>query len=417
MSRSPLFIIFLTVFIDLLGFGIVLPLLPRYGEHFHASKLTVGLLFAAFSGMQFVFAPLWGRLSDRIGRRPVLLVGLAGSAIAYFCFARITQLGNHGAIFGLSPLFWLFVSRIGAGIAGATIPTAQAYIADSTDAANRGKGMALIGVAFGLGFIFGPLIGSVFVPAEESAGPSSAPGYVAAVLSAGAFLWALAVLPESRRGTEPGHVGHWFHLHALPDALARPYLGGTLWAVLLTTMAFGQLETTLSTLTKELNLGLKHNFYVFAYIGLVLTLAQGLFVRRMIPRLGEFWMALLGVVLMTAGLLSLGYASREKSMMLVYCVLPISVIGFACTTPSLQALLSLCSGDDEQGGILGVGQSMSALGRILAPVIALPLQGWSLAVPYWVSAGLMAVSLGLILPLRGAVHHRRTALAAAPPAV
>lgn len=239
MSRKPLLIIFVTVFVDLLGFGIVLPLLPRYAEHFlppsaravptnddrtsaeartneavndampiegmatSPVKLTreggmiLGCLMASFSAMQFLFAPLWGILSDRIGRRPVLLVGLAGSTLFYALFALVTQWGNSGPILGLSPLVWLFITRIGAGIAGATIPTAQAYIADNTDEKTRGKGMAIIGAAFGIGFTFGPLLGSLFVPNNLTAAPSAAPGYVAAVLSGFAFLFGLTSLPES----------------------------------------------------------------------------------------------------------------------------------------------------------------------------------------------------------------------------
>ena len=406
MRRSPLFIIFLTVFIDLLGFGIVIPLLPRYGEHFEASGFTLGLLMASFSAMQFLFAPVWGRISDRIGRRPVLIVGLAGSAFFYFLFARVTALGNAGPIYGLSPVLWLFVTRIGAGIAGATIPTAQAYIADVTDAVNRGKGMAIIGAAFGVGFTFGPLIGAFFVPDTEAAAPSAAPGYVAAVLSALACACAIVMLPESLKPQASGAASarrvRWFDRGAFQAALARPYVGPILFAVFLSTFAFSQLETTLALLTKRFGLSDRSNFFVFAYIGFILALAQGLLVRRLIPRVGEFWMGLAGVALMTAGLISLGWASGQQSMAWVYVVLPIAVVGFAAATPSLQALLSLNSGADEQGGILGVGQSMSALARILGPWIALPMQEWRLAAPYWTGAALMAVSFGLVCSLYGA---------------
>jgi len=401
--RSPLVIIFFTVFIDLLGFGIVLPLLPRYGEHFHATGMVLGLLMASFSAMQFLFAPLWGRLSDRIGRRPVLLIGLAGSMVFYFLFARVTQLGNEGAIFGLSPLIWLFITRIGAGIAGATIPTAQAYIADVTDVSNRGKGMAIIGAAFGVGFTFGPLIGAPFVPSDTSAGPSAAPGYVAAVLSGIALVWATAMLPESLKAENATtRRMQWFDRSSLKAALAQPYIGPILFAMFLTTFAFSQLETTLSLLTKHLNVSDRGNFFLFAYIGFILALAQGLLVRRLIPRVGEFWMGLAGVVFMTAGLLSLAWASGERSVFLIYLVLPVAVVGFASTNPSLQALLSLNTAADEQGGVLGVGQSMSALARILGPALALPLQDRSVPLPYWVGAGLMAVSCGLICSLYGA---------------
>ena len=162
-KKAPLAIIFVTVFIDLLGFGIVLPLLPRYAKSFDAMPWELGLLMASFSAMQLVFAPIWGGISDRIGRRPVLLIGLAGSTISYAAFGYVTTLGATGTMLGLAVLPWLFLTRIGAGIAGATIPTAQAYIADCTSRENRTKGMALIGAAFGIGFTFGPLIGAACV--------------------------------------------------------------------------------------------------------------------------------------------------------------------------------------------------------------------------------------------------------------
>jgi len=148
--KATLLIVFVVVFIDLLGFGIVLPLLPRYGAHFNASRMQLGLLMASFSAMQFLFAPIWGALSDRIGRRPVLMVGLLGSTFAYAMFGVATSLGREGQMLGLGALSWLFITRIAAGIAGATIATAQAVIADSTGAKGRGKGMALIGAAFGI---------------------------------------------------------------------------------------------------------------------------------------------------------------------------------------------------------------------------------------------------------------------------
>jgi len=406
-SRSPLAIIFLVVFIDLLGFGIVLPLLPRYGEHFDADKMTLGFLMASFSAMQFLFAPLWGRLSDRIGRRPVLLVGLAGSTLSYFFFARVTQFGNAGPIFGQSPIFWLFVTRIGAGIAGATIPTAQAYISDVTDTGHRGKGMALIGAAFGIGFTFGPLLGAMFVPAVEGAAPSAAPGYVAAVLSALAFVAAMFLLPESLKPSSGTASRGWLNISALQAALARPYVGTTLACIFLTTFAFAQFESTLSLLTKALGIGERGNFYVFAYIGFVLTLAQGGLVRRLMPRLGEYRMAMIGVTLMTIGLACIGLSTfpkdQQTAFYFLFAILPICVVGFSATNPSLQSLLSLNTHEDEQGGTLGVGQSISSLARILGPVMGLSLQKYDVALPYWLGAGLMGAAILMIARLRGAV--------------
>ncbi|MBI1346722.1 MFS transporter [bacterium] len=403
MSRSPLFIIFLVVFIDLLGFGIVLPLLPRYGKHFDAAGWQLGVLMASFSAMQFLFAPVWGRLSDHFGRRPILLIGLLGSTLSYAAFGGITQLGNQGLILGLSPLLWLFISRVAAGIAGATIPTAQAYIADVTDAKGRGKGMALIGAAFGVGFTFGPILGAQFV-AEADVAPSPAPGYVAAVLSGMAFLAAIVMLPESLKpGSDPARKRHWFDMASFRVAMTRPYMGWLYSTIFLSTFAFSQFESTLSLLTDHLSLNAKYNFYVFAYIGFILTIAQGFLIRRFLPKVGEFRMGIVGVIMMTIGLLLIGVSSLQSSLAVLYVVLPITVVGFSATTPSINSLLSLNAGDDEQGGILGVGQSMSSLARILGPMLGLSLlglDGASQALPYWVAAGVMSVCVLMVLGLR-----------------
>ncbi len=400
LPKSPLLIIFVVVFIDLLGFGIVLPLLPRYAKHFEADGMTLGLLMAAFSAMQFVFAPIWGRVSDRVGRRPILILGLAGSTISYALFGVATSLGVEGQMLGLSTLAWLFITRIGAGIAGATIPTAQAYIADTTGRTERAKGMALIGAAFGIGFTFGPLLGAAFVSAEIGGPPSAAPGYVAAVLSGLALVSAIFVLPESLKpGTESsGH--HWFDIQGFQNAIAKPAIGMILLTMFLTTFAFAQFESTLSLLTEHLGLAARDNFYVFAYIGLILTISQGVLVRRLVPKLGEFRMSLIGTVLMTAGLVLIGVAGQQESRAMLYAVLPISVVGFSAVTPSLQALLSLRSAVTDQGGILGVGQSMSALARILGPVVGMVLYERNVNYPYWGGAALMAVGILFVLSLR-----------------
>ncbi|QDU10971.1 MFS transporter [Gimesia aquarii] len=404
--KAGLSLIFVTVFIDLLGFGIVLPLLPRYGEHFEADGGTLGLLMASFSAMQFLFAPIWGRISDRIGRRPILILGLLGSTVFYGMFGFATSLGKEGIFLGIGALSWLFITRIGAGIAGATIPTAQAYIADITGPKERGKGMALIGAAFGIGFTFGPLIGAAFVSAETGATPSAAPGYVACVLSGIAALLSIFLLPESldkETSVSLSKRHHWFDVASFRHALARPKIGIILLTIFLTTFAFAQFESTLSLLTQELGFAARSNFYIFAYIGLILTLSQGILVRRLIPKMGEYRMGLAGIVLMVVGLLLIGVAGKSDSYTLLYAVLPISVIGFSATTPSLQSLLSLNTSEDEQGGILGVGQSISALARILGPLAGIVLfkgtkngfiQG-SITSPYWVGAVIMV--LGLLL--------------------
>ncbi len=220
--KASLLVIFLTVFIDLLGFGMVLPLLPIYAKDFAEQLglepghsrigLLIGLLMSSFSLMQFMFAPLWGRLSDRIGRRPVLMIGLAGSVVFYTLFGIATVLKSL-------PL--LFATRIGAGVAGATISTAQAYIADATSLQNRARGMAMIGAAFGLGFTFGPLFGFLAVP-SGAGDPGPGPGYAAAGLSAIALCLAYFKLPESLRPDSKAQRPHWFDTQTLRRRWALP---------------------------------------------------------------------------------------------------------------------------------------------------------------------------------------------------
>lgn len=185
MKRSPLVVIFITVFIDLVSFGIVIPLLPFYAQNFGASGVVIGLLLSVFSLMSFIFMPLWGRLSDRYGRRPILLITIGGSFIAYLLFSTSFS------------LWMLFLSRILAGISNANISVAQAYISDVTTVENRSKGMGMIGAAFGLGFIFGPLISGVFSTDYFGDMKYALPGYIAAGLCLVNLISAYFLLPES----------------------------------------------------------------------------------------------------------------------------------------------------------------------------------------------------------------------------
>lgn len=389
-SKLPLLIVFLTVVIDLLGFGIVLPLLPRYAKYYHATSWQLGLLGASFSAMQFLFAPLWGRVSDRVGRRPILLLGLLGSTLSYVLFSYVSQFEAGQVWLGLDVLGWLFVSRVAAGIAGATIPTAQAYIADSTEQKDRGKGMALIGVAFGIGFVFGPMMGAFSL--RQDGIPDWRPGAVAAALSGCAFLFALLKLPESLRPGSQAAVQSK-GLRGFSRLLGRPDLLLLMVTMFLTTLAFGQLETTLALLTDVIGMGGKSNYYVFAYLGVMLLISQGFLVRRLLPKLGEYRMALIGAVLMTAGLPLVALAGWSRSTGELYLVIPLSVIGFAALNPSLQASLSLRTSDREQGEVLGFGQSASALARVLAPVSGNYLFGMSPLYPYLTGGVLMALGL------------------------
>ncbi|MBM3835306.1 MAG: MFS transporter [Verrucomicrobia bacterium] len=237
MKKPSLLIIFLTVFIDLIGFGIVLPLLPKYAERFGAQGFMIGLIISSFSVMQFLFAPAWGRLSDRIGRRPVLLISNAGSAVSYALFA----LASLAA--GTTALWVLLASRVFAGICGANLSVASAYIADVTERENRSKSMGLIGMAFGLGFILGPALGALSAAKFGLAGP----GWVAAVFCAGNFLLGCFILRESRKpNSEP--VAPRPRLEQWLQTVQHPKLGVLIGIYFLATFCFASFETTLPLL-------------------------------------------------------------------------------------------------------------------------------------------------------------------------
>jgi MFS transporter, DHA1 family, tetracycline resistance protein len=389
-SKASLLTIFLTVFIDLLGFGIVLPLLPIFATQYShdESGVVIGLLMSSFSAMQFLFAPLWGRVSDQVGRRPVLIVGLAGSVVFYGLFGYAITAGS---------LTLMFVARIGAGIAGATISTAQAYIADCTTLETRAKGMALIGAAFGLGFTFGPLFAVFALPAGgETPGPG--PGYAAAALSAAALLLAIFKLPESLRPDSAREARKLFDFATLREALSVPSIAMLLAAWFLCVFSFANFESTLSLLLRDV---LKFNFRqvceIFAFIGFVLTLVQGGLVRRLSGRVSEGKMAATGAVLEVIGFALLVYTTKNYSLGLLLTVLAVIVSGFAFMTPSVNSLVSRRSDPARQGAILGVGQSVNALARIVGPAVGIPLFRLDMAYPTWMAMVLMAIGGVLVL--------------------
>lgn len=395
--RGSLLVIFLTVFIDLLGFGMVLPLLPIYADVFAEDPAgwRLGLLMASFSAMQFLFAPLWGRLSDRIGRRPVLMIGLAASVVFYTLFGIATELGS---------LALLFVSRIGAGVAGATIPTAQAYIADSTSLERRAKGMALVGMAFGLGFTFGPLLGFLAVPTGRGE-PGPWPGYVAAILSACALLLAVFRLPESLRPGSQAASHRLFDLRGFRQAMLVPSIGLLLVAIFACIFAFANFETTLSMLIKgsreaassPFRFGWGQVCLTYAYIGLTLTLVQGVLVRRIAGRFDEGRLSAAGALLQTIGFALVIVATKQASTSLLLVALAVVVGGVGLMQPNLNSLLSRRSDPQKQGIILGFAQSVNALARILGAGLGIPLLKMDLTLPYWICLALMLVSLAVVL--------------------
>jgi MFS family permease len=417
-ARSALLIVFLVVFIDLLGFGIVLPLLPLYGERYvdalipggrsnRTGGAILGLLMASFSAMQFLFAPIWGRISDRVGRRPILLVGLGGSVVFYALFGYASDLPLASAALALT---LLFIARLGQGMSGATISTAQAVIADCTPPEKRKHGMALIGAAFGIGFTFGPIIGATSLSLfPEYPG---AIGYVAATLSFTALLLGIVLLPETRRPGSAPVDRKWLNWHGIHLALTTPAIAPVVLTFFLATLGFASFEVTLSLLNKDaLGLPDNRNFLIFAYVGFVLMLTQGFLYRRLAKRVSEPTFMAMGMALMALGVACLGGVSWMASAnvadygIMLACTLvslTVAVIGFAFLTPSAQALISRRTDPGRQGEILGVNQSAAALARILGPIFGLTLYQLhpSHLLPYAFGALLLVLMLPLIPRIR-----------------
>jgi MFS family permease len=374
LRRSALGVLFLTVFVDLLGFGIVIPLLPRYADRYQASGSEIGLLLASFSAMQFLFAPLWGRISDVHGRRRLIMLGLAGSVGSYLLFAVARDYTV------------LLVSRILAGVFAATIGTAQAYIADVTGREERGKAMALIGAAFGLGFTFGPALGWL---AYESVGPTG-PGLVAAGFSAGALVLAWRLLPEPERH-RPLPPRRLLDSAALRYTLSARAVLLILALHVLATFCFANFEGTLALITKrKWDLGFRGNGLLFTYVGLCLLISQGVVVRQLMPRVGEIRFARLGCLLLALGLA--GIAAGGIHMGWVLTVLAVAVLGFAMISPALSSLLSLHTPGHMQGEVLGLGQSGLSLARIFGPYVGNVLLDVGTETPYWMATALMVVA-------------------------
>ena len=372
MRRSPLAVVYLTVFIDLLGFSIILPLLPFYAKHFGANGLWVGALLTAYSAAQFLSAPVLGRLSDRTGRRPILLLSLAGSA-------------GSLALTGVAGSLWLLLAgRALAGLFGGSIATGQAYIADLTRPEERARYMGTLGAAIGLGFVFGPALGAALSRAGFGAAAFAAAGLAAANL---VFAWFR--LPESRRaGSGPSARGA-ISPSSVIEAFQRPAIARTVSAMYLATFAFASMEATFA-LFGEQRFGLDERGFglIFTYIGIIAIVVQGGLIRRLHKRYTERALAACGGVLLAAGLLLIPLAHTAPPAVLFLTVL---ALGQGLVSPSLVSLLSRESGDEEQGATLGVGQSLSAAARATGPLIAGFLFDRGIAIPY-LAAGLLALA-------------------------
>ena len=379
-SRRPLAILFVIVFIDLLGFGMVIPVMALYARKLGASEAITGWLSTGYSLMQFVFAPIWGRLSDRIGRRPVLLVSIAMTAVAFLAY-------------GLAESFLvLLFSRLFAGAATANIGIAQAYVADVTPPEGRARGMGIIGAAFGLGFILGPALAGFL--AHRSL---ALPGFVAAALAAVNGVAAYFVLPEPEHHLSPPRRSRFA---ALIEELGRPGIRRLIICYFLIVGAFSAMESTYAFLMKDrYALSDAAVPWVFTYIGVLVTIVQGGLVGPLTRSLGEKRLLVLGTALQAVALIALPFASALPGLLLATAPL---AIGSGLSSPALTALISRRARADEQGGTLGIGQSAAAFGRILGPYSGTWSFERDVHYPYLGGAALMAVATVIGATLRGA---------------
>ncbi len=386
---GPRVVLFLTVFIHLVGFGLLLPLLPYYAETYGATGVAVGLLNTSYSFMQFLSSPLWGRLSDRIGRRPVILASLIATAASYIVFGLATSL----------PV--LFASRIFAGIAGGVIPTTQAYIADTTTPAERTKGMGLIGAAFGLGFIFGPALGGVL-----SRYGYSVPAFAAAGLALLAALFATFYLPESHPKAARSAMATRPLTPLLPTAmLRRPEMRPVFLLFFLGTLCFSALEATFALFGEhEYRIGPSHVGYLFAVVGTLSAAMQLGFVGWLSRRFGERALVLAGFTIMAAGMICAGIT---PPIALMVGAMGAIAIGNGLAAPSLAGLVSVSTSAEDQGGALGAYQSMGSLARSAGPFLGgFAFDYLGPGSPLWIGGIVVALSTLLALQLpRG----RRTA--------
>ncbi len=412
MNRRPsILVIFLTVFIDLIGFGIVLPQLPLYAKNYHATGFELGLLMASFSAMQFLFAPFWGRLSDRKGRRPVLLLSTAGSVVAYAWFGLATRFE------GSTALWMIIASRTFAGICGANITVAQAYIADISPPEQRSKRMGLIGMAFGLGFIFGPWIGGRSADWFGDGGP----GWVASALCAANLVLAFFVLRESWTPSAE-HVPNRPHFAQWRHTMTQPTVGLLVTIFFLATFCFTCFELTLGLIIsrnfgldllndEDLKIARRIAGTLFMYSGIVGAFVQGGPIGRLVKLLGERKLIVLSLFLTGLALAlmplvrgdihrtgeltwSVLFGANGGSWWVLLGVLALLAIGTGLTRPPLFGLLSLLTPAGEQGATIGIAQSAGSLARIVGPMFAGIVFQTQPSLPYFVCA-VIALATGV----------------------
>jgi DHA1 family tetracycline resistance protein-like MFS transporter len=380
LGSGSLAVLFLTVTLDLIGFGMVVPLLPFYAQQLGASASKVAALFAVYSLMQFIFAPLWGQLSDRLGRRPVLLVSIAGNVLAWLLYG---QAHTYAA---------LFLSRLASGLCTANLAVASAYVADRTDSGDRAKGMGLLGAAFGIGFVLGPALGG-----ELSVYGAAMPAHAAAGLSLVNLISAAFFLPESlpkerRQAGEARPSVHQQRWRFLRQSAAQLPI---LLIIFGQIFGFSMMEVCLVLFTRaRLQFTAQHAGRLFSLIGVVMVLIQGGGIGPLARRFGEVWLVRVGTCLMALGMFLMPLTPANHWPLILLPLILLGV-GQGICSPSLNSLLSRRAPAHAQGMALGVGQSMSALARVLGPVLGGICFDMSLPLPFVVGGVAMLGATGM----------------------
>jgi DHA1 family tetracycline resistance protein-like MFS transporter len=369
----------LIVFIDLLGFGLILPLLPFYAKSFGANELTIGLLLASYSLMQFIGAPVLGRLSDRYGRRPILLISQLGTFVGFIMLGFANGLGM------------LFASRIVDGVSGGNISTAQAYIADISDEKNRAKNFGLIGAAFGLGFIMGPAIGGFL-----SQFGYQVPAFAAAGLSFLSMALTFFLLHEPERKAPASRE---FSVKALKRAFAHPTIGLLLTMVFTFGLAFAMFQTSFALFASaRFGFDVQQTALVLTYVGVLSVIMQLVVVKRVVKRLGENRSIMVTMASLALGLVLM--AAVQNPWMLIV-VMPILSFGGGVTIPVLTSLISKSVDRAEVGGMLGISTSVDSLSRVAAPILGNALLAFGSGLPSLVGAAILVIPIALAARLRG----------------
>lgn len=378
-NKSPIFVLFVTIFIDLLGFGLIIPILPIFSHELHATPLQIGFIAGLYSLMNFLFAPLWGTLSDRVGRRPVILISISITMLAYVFFAF-----THSILF-------LVLSRIFSGIGSANISAAQAYISDVTEPQDRAKNMGLIGAAFGLGFIFGPPIGG-YLKSISGEGSVDMVGFFAASLCLLNLIMAFTWLPESIKEKQRQKVFRFRPIRNLIHELGKPVLSELFIINFIFIMAFSMMQVNSSLLWMErYGLNEKQIGFLFMFTGIVTATIQGGMIGRMTSLFGEKRLLLIGTLSMCLGLASIPLVPVE---LVWFQLVSMALISFAngCITPSLTSLITQAADKKEQGQALGMNQSFGSLARVAGPAAGGLLYQVNFTLPFITGGLLMIVS-------------------------